>query len=823
MPIPKTKNYLPDVKAKAGLSKKMAFSANEIFNKIITVGLYLLFFLMPLLILPFNFEVLEFSKQNLLVFLVLIVFVSWLGKIIVNKKLTLKKNPLNSAVIIFFIIYLVSTIFSADRYVSFWGTNGTISNSFVSVLSMGLLFWVVINTISFSEIKKLLSVFFIGSAIAVVFFILQAWGVFLLPFGFSKSSIFNTIGSVNSAAIFFAFISVLCVGLTLKTATEKFSLKSLNLFYILLGVLCLYCVGITTFSIVWLGLGLAFLVMIVFITVNISSLKDKLTMIPMALLILGVIFYLIGFPLGPKKFPAEITLNYSSSWMIVKQSVSESPLIGNGPGNFELSFLKYKPKELNQTSFWNSNFNKPVSEYFNVVSTLGLFGFLSLLFIIGFFIFYSLKFLTSQKANSRWLVLLSFFSGFILLSFVLLFYYTNITTLFIWWLCLIISSLIFTENNSTYEFTFSKSPRISVIFSFTSIFIIIIFTGMFFVTIQRYIADVYYSKGALVGANNETITQNQTINDLDSVLIYIDKSLQYNKYYDEYYRNFAKAMLLRINQEFALPASDQVNRNIQYFTDTAINSAKRATEINPEKSENWVVLGVVYQNVNSYTTGASEWAVKSYEQAIKYDTANPALYTDLAKLYILRSDEVNSVIQMEAQKENREAVAELSVTRDEFLESALNNLLTAIELKPDYATAHFQIALVYVRQEKTDEAVKKLESILNSNPYDLGVMLQLAIIHIQQEETDKAKELLKTAISLQSNYANARWYLASIYEQEGEIEEAIKHLEIILTYNPDDVVVLEKLEQLKSGETGDATLPEPIEEQEEEFIPSEEE
>lgn len=58
---------------------------------VIKWGLYVLVFLLPLFFLPFNSSIIELNKQLLLIIFSLILVIAWLGKMIAQGKMELRK------------------------------------------------------------------------------------------------------------------------------------------------------------------------------------------------------------------------------------------------------------------------------------------------------------------------------------------------------------------------------------------------------------------------------------------------------------------------------------------------------------------------------------------------------------------------------------------------------------------------------------------------------------------------------------------------------------------------------------------------------------
>ncbi len=163
------------------------------------------------------------------------------------------------------------------------------------------------------------------------------------------------------------------------------------------------------------------------------------------------------------------------------------------------------------------------------------------------------------------------------------------------------------------------------------------------------------------------------------------------------------------------------------------------------------------------------------------------------------------------QSSDEKVKADAETKIKENLTKAEEQLSKAIEVKADYAPAHFELALVYSRQGKIKEAISKLEAIKVDLPNDIGVAFQLGLLYAQNKELDKAVTELLRAVELAPNFANARWYLAAIYEEQGKKDLALAQLEEILKTNPENETVKQKIDALKNPPARESEpLPTPI-------------
>ena len=114
-----------------------------IFQKITRISLYLLVFLIPLWFLPVTQEILNFQKQALLVILVLAAFVAWLAKTVREGELNIRMTWIHILVLAVLFTTSISTFFSLWRYGSFWGWPLNAPDSFLTILFLALLYFLI--------------------------------------------------------------------------------------------------------------------------------------------------------------------------------------------------------------------------------------------------------------------------------------------------------------------------------------------------------------------------------------------------------------------------------------------------------------------------------------------------------------------------------------------------------------------------------------------------------------------------------------------------------------------------------------------------------
>lgn len=178
------------------------------------------------------------------------------------------------------------------------------------------------------------------------------------------------------------------------------------------------------------------------------------------------------------------------------------PLFGSGVETYAFSYYKFKPIGHNLTSEWNFLYNKAHNEYLNYLATTGTFGIATYLFMIGFFLFLSIKLLlkNSKKFDPNTLLIAALLSGYIgiLVSnfFGFSVVYVNILFFLIPAFVFVLAKLL---PGKTFLLSFTKDKVNYQITSFQKG--IIIFTALvglylIFVLIRFWQADRYYYYGS---------------------------------------------------------------------------------------------------------------------------------------------------------------------------------------------------------------------------------------------------------------------------------------------------------------------------------------
>src|SRR5262249_32141427 len=98
----------------------------------------------------------------------------------------------------------------------------------------------------------------------------------------------------------------------------------------------------------------------------------------------------------------------------------------------------------------------------------------------------------------------------------------------------------------------------------------------------------------------------------------------------------------------------------------------------------------------------------------------------------------------------------------------------AIELNPNYATAHHWYGVTcLVKSKRFDEAIAEARRAQELDPFSLIINTDLGNIYLQARQYDKAIEQLQRTIEMDQNFYFAHWLLGVAFEAKGSLPEAL--------------------------------------------------
>ncbi|KKQ35772.1 MAG: hypothetical protein US50_C0005G0008 [Candidatus Nomurabacteria bacterium GW2011_GWB1_37_5] len=680
-------------------------SKTSVLDRISFYSLLTTISLLPFFFLPYFQFSLPVGKGVLVsIGLVISVFFWFLARM-VDGKIDFPKSPLILTGFILATVSLLAAIFSPNKILSIWGNAFEMDSFFyLFVLMIGLF----LSSYYFSD-KRNLSKFyifiFVSFLISGLFMIVNLFvnlGT-IAPNFFSGISSSNLIGSLNDLAIFSGLILLICL-----FAFENLpSNPTIKILLTIFSILSLFFLSLADYQAVWIILGILSIVMFVlgFSRIHSGSTDSKRwPVFPLIIFLISLFFILSKGSFVAKMLNVQnldVRPSISLTGEIIGRAWSNNPLVGAGPGRFVNSWLSYKSSEINNTVFWDTNFNFGFGLIPSFLVTTGVLGGLSwLLFLVFLVLVLKRAFSSKIKDNfTNFIMTTSAFAAIYLWIFAIIYVPSNVVyTLAFIFSGAVIGILVSTKDIKSVNLQFLKDPRLSF---FSILLLVILMIGSATLTykfIQKFASMIQFNSAVILSRDEAKFDL------VESKLI---KAIELSKN-DLYMRSLSEYYLLKLNNlvKNATAADEATKNNIQDAFSKAEQSAAMA--INSDKTNylNYLTLATLYENVASLQVpNAIENAKAAYGEAKKLNPLNPGIDLKLARLAL-------------AEKNNTDAIKLI----DESLVK-----------KPNFVDAYVLKAQIYYSEGDKNLAIQNLQTALSFDPQNKDLKSNLEALKKEQQ------------------------------------------------------------------------------------------
>jgi len=169
-----------------------------ICDRIIEYSFYLLFFLVPLILSPWNYELFEFNKMMLTYLFTTVIVAAWLVKMVVQRTILCKRTILDIPLILFLGSQIISTIYSIDRHTSFWGYYSRCNGGLFSTISYLLLYWAYVSNMDKEKTLQTIRYILYATTLVALYGIAEHFGIdaeFWVQL--VQERVFSTLGQPN--------------------------------------------------------------------------------------------------------------------------------------------------------------------------------------------------------------------------------------------------------------------------------------------------------------------------------------------------------------------------------------------------------------------------------------------------------------------------------------------------------------------------------------------------------------------------------------------------------------------------------------------------
>lgn len=685
----------------------------ELADKFLVVSFYALFFLVPLIFTPWNFELFEFNKMMLTYALAVIIVASWAVKSVASGKVIFRRTPLDIFLLLFLASQVASTVFSIDKHTSVWGFYTRSHGGLLSTISYLALYWAFVSNM---DVKRTLSSAFYllsSATIVAVYGTLEHFGAspscFLMEGSIGvdcwvqdvQNRVFATLGQPNWMAAWLVALSPIAWAFALKNYNIQHTTKR----YLWIGLSALFFLallytksrsGLLGFAVAsavfWGALGWTH--------------RRQLLNLAQPFIILNSLFIililLVGTPFTPTlgQFLKPSTSAQQPSTVetgtVLERGGTESgeirkvvwqgaldiwrayPVFGTGVETFAYSYYQFRPAEHNRTSEWEFLYNKAHNEYLNFAATTGTLGLGTYLLLIGVIIWIFTKLITSHQSP----ITVSLFAGFtsILVTNFFGFSVVPVATLFF----LFPAMTVAIGQNSTLTAGGkhkTESIKIETLNNF-QIAGILFALGFMLYALAR-IGVLWYADFLFARADRLVKMGQQPIASIQSIQSAIELRPGEPTYYDKLATSHSQvAAALAENNEATEAAK---------FANAAVLASDRAVRISPKNVNFWRTRSSVFYRLASVEPGYLRLALDALNQAYELAPTDPKILYNLA-------------------------LTEYRVGSEDRSEELLKE---TIRLKPDYYDPYIALAELYKRKGQTQLAQEQLLYILeNISPED---------------------------------------------------------------------------------------------------------
>ena len=403
--------------------------------------------------------------------------------------------------------------------------------------------------------------------------------------------------------------------------------------------------GTSTTFLALSAVTIAFLVPRIRTSIGKPHLQNTLILSIVSLLVLVVGGVLTVWQFIPKFGTSVMPL--SAAWAVMLKVISrpEAAIGGVGVENFVTAYTMGKPLSLLSTGLWNIRFLVNANFFLHMTTVYGLFGGLAA-------IVYALEFVRNLKSSVGAASIVYLLSLFIVPPSLTL---------------LAFGVILFVLADPGHDTRSIRLPHwteyvLSALFIGTGV------TGLYFIG-RAYLGERQYFLAISAAQRNEgTVSYTHLL-----------EAIQLNPRTTRYRITNSQISLLLANgiaaqnakqdtSADAVPQNDENKKLVGQLVEQAINEAKVAVTLNYQNVYAWENLGSLYQTIMPLAPGADQWAAAAYEKARVLDPTNPIVLFNYGGALV-------------HEKKYNEAI------------TAFNR---AINLKPDYTNAYYNLANAYL-------------------------------------------------------------------------------------------------------------------------------
>jgi TolB-like protein/Tfp pilus assembly protein PilF len=252
--------------------------------------------------------------------------------------------------------------------------------------------------------------------------------------------------------------------------------------------------------------------------------------------------------------------------------------------------------------------------------------------------------------------------------------------------------------------------------------------------------------------------------------------------------------IFAVESEIAKTIAETLQAKI---TGSEKNSIAKAPTANPEAYELYLKGRFFW---NKRTGEDLHKAIGYFEQAIAKDPNYALAYVGSADSYLLLSSYSNispreslpparAALERALALDDSLAEAHASFglldTLELHLQQALVGYQRAIDLKPNYATAHHWLALGYATLGQFNPGIAEAKRAIELDPLSLIINADCSWIYFNARRFDEAEAQARKTLEMDSRFFLAHYYLGATLQFKGQVAQAISEYQTAFDLNHD--------------------------------------
>ncbi|MDB5225123.1 MAG: hypothetical protein JWL87_75 [Candidatus Adlerbacteria bacterium] len=616
---------------------------------------------------------------------------------------------------------------------------------------------------------------------AVVFqFIAILFGTSVIPFQTFADRSVNLVGKWNDLGLLasLAFLFVL-VQIELRRSSNLMRIGSM-----VLGVALVLLLAFVNFSLAWALVLVASLCVGLYSFISHRGEEGEVQHVPRGLMgrmpwiAIGSAMVSIAFIFWGPLFNTGLTSIFPVSSLEVRPSYQSTQavlsagrdgsfgrtLTGTGPNTFGELWLAHKPAEVNQSAFWNLDFNVGFSTLTTALGTVGVLGVLAwiLPFLLVLAALARAWRVSVLNREDKGLAMALAAGSFLLLASMI--FYVPSQNLILLALTLAGASFGFLWRQGRPAVTEEAPSRPVQLYALALGMLIIIAALVASAkTSQRALAEVYVGKASVALANGNA----------DEALALAVKA--------EGIESIGDALRLQVDaggtklaglaQNTNTPAAD-LQTQFAAALQSTIAAGQKAIAANPDDYRPLLSMARVYDLLSSLKVeGAYAQASSTYLAALSRNPQNPTITLALSRLSAMNGDQAGTI---------------------EYLRASLTQ-------KPNYTDAILFLVQLNVANNDLNSAVQAAQAAVQSAPGVAPLWFQLGLLYYAGGAPKEAIAPLEQALKIQADYANAKYFLGLSYYTQSRQVEALQLFQDLVRTNPDNQEIKLVISNMQAG------------------------